>query len=285
VKHQMARLSVIVFLIGFSLSGSRVVAGADKLQVTLEGPFVVCEETDSNLQPILRVIVPRDGDHYYPALVADGVSEELNLEGSKYTLKFDHKFSSVTTVTPKMKMDGVTGSNCPTNPSDQARPYLLSVTVPMPDRIRTIAPVAAEFTEDAPHCDDTVASATPRIKYATELSLEYDNIDLSQIFLCTDGSCSGTPLDISSGTGVGNVAIQMLQKSDDPDWDHHYHAKQAHKLMRNIAGKPAHCLHYYPDADMKSEKKATPFLVYHGHTDCKAVMLVVCKSSGTMLCK
>jgi hypothetical protein len=274
------------------------------LRLNLDGPFVVCEETATlagKPVPVLRILVPADPDHYNPGLSADSswsnppvADYELKAPGF-YTLGMAHK------VPGKVPTDSgqhiVLDSLPRTDKSCDPRKLIvfLSMTVPMPDRIRPAAPVQVDPNFSQP-CDDAEFKGTPE-NYGTKLVLYYEDVDVDAIDLCPDGGTCFYPrivLDHKNGEGV--LTFHMLQKVDDPSNDVHYHAKQAHRLMRTIADAPNHCIHFKNDSGLvgmvgmsmrNSRVDLAPIILdnrYHGHSDCNAVQTFVCAKSSSLVC-
>jgi hypothetical protein len=296
MSSHFVKRSTCRFLLGLTLLTAPTLLVSQTpapLRLNLDGPFVICEEKDSGTgQMYLRIVVPEVADHYNPGFRSDGdEGKELTARGA-YQLQMQQiSHPNPTKVPPNTTyatLDQWPGSCL----SDTAISVMVSLRVPMPDEIWSLAPVDAQFTETVPQCDDSPADSSvpkPRRKhYATRLRLVYYSVDLSKVSVCFKGDCSFYNPTIALTSGFGEIAFEMAQQGEEPSGDMHYHAKEAHRAMRSVAiltQHPNHCVHFYYDGTDKVEYIKKLDMRNHGHTDCKASELLVCAQAGSAICQ
>jgi hypothetical protein len=306
MQRYSARLYLTrVVLLGLLLNApTLLIAKAEgTLRLNLEGPFVICEDVENKV-PILRVMAPIDNDHYNPGFSADSSwypkdppvgDVELKAKNGRYSVKISHKSPKKVRPDGDLILDSLTRND---NSCKAGGSVFLTVTLPMPDHIRPFAPVRvdSDFTpapSPPPLCDDKEAALNSNKKdYGTKLALIYDDVDVDKITIdddCPNGDCTKSimvfqpKIDLVSGVGV--LVLHRLQKTADPEDDHHHYAKHVHESMRTIAGALNHCVHFEKDSLAADASRKVPANIeYSGHTDCHAPLIFVCAKSSSVVC-
>lgn len=191
------------------------------LQLIVEGPFVVCENTDTTPHTVTIAIPQLDDSHYVPTFSGNFDNVPLGL-GGEYHSPIDDLESVLTIVrppaTPNPAFTIVEGPGTKmyheSGDCGDFSPAMASfqLLAPIPDEIRAYRPIEEPSRIMDANSQTTVDNCPERCNYGSRLVLHYIGIDLKQIEIDTTCTGSGIPGCIPPDGNKDNDRLKM-----DPD--------------------------------------------------------------------
>ncbi len=236
------------------------------LRLVLDGPFVVCEESDgAHLRVLLPDLSSISIPHQAPRLTT--ATEYVFTHGGEYEIR-NLPSGSMTLQPTSNPPDTVQRrGTCPT------QGYFLSLRVPRPDEIWQSKPVPAVV--GPPDC----IKGKPA-NWSTRLILRYTAVDLPQVKLW-NGQKEVDP-QLLPEEDVVTMEFDVQPAGDDPD-----HDPEAYEAMSKMIGVEG-CVHGLQTSSMapqhkdgQGEKYAKVSLKVGmlGHAyDCHAPLILLCKT-------
>lgn len=269
MSYKLVRpLAALVIEIVFLGACSFAQQSKPAFQLVLNGPFVVCEESDGAHVRILvpdlsSLIPPHTVPHFTTAMkeyeFADAGEYEIRyLRSGRMTLQ---------AVTNSLAQIVQRQGTCPT------QGYFVSLRLSKPDEIWPLLPFEAVVGDDC--------YSGKRAKWSTQLILRYTAVNLSEVKFW-DGKEEKDPELVSIG-GEATMEFAVRPVGDDPGHDPSAYAAMA--KMINIRS----CVHNLTTSSMAPQQKRTVgekdlknpskgFVPYSGHYDCHAPLILLCKN-------